>query len=654
MKTNKPGKHNVLFLHVEKIIFGALVLVTLFYCYTATSLPRISWSPSDLTNDATQANNTITNSTKLFSDLDKTLQPYDLRADDIRHGIPHDFYSLQSKWEPPVFSEKVRRANPALFSPSRLMVTAGVGGVLWNEDPTIFNGGATTMTSDRSGFGGGATMGGTGMSAGSGSSVEVKRWVMVTGLIPYKQQLEEYINKYSNAMYSTLDDMPTYIYFEIHRSEIGDNNANGQPNWKKIDVRTQYFNNQRHWAGYGLDPVDIQYTLPPYDSSRFPAMASPLPPLSNRIFGREAAYPPYIPVMADSLQGNMIENMKMQWQILKDQKPIEEKELFDVSSFSPRQGMGGGSDINGSAGGTAGLSGMLGAGGSAMGGEVSGMGSRTGTGGYGGGMGGMSGDVSGGGMNPGTAWYIGAGRERPSVYQQVTYCLFRYFDFDVEPNKSYQYKVRLAVKNPNLFMADKYLDETAEKTKRVPVFWTEFSEPSGPVTALATSRVLVQDVDLINPRNNETSATITSIAFDETEKTDYILKDQKITLGTVLNFLKKSSSKAPDTTTQNGMSGMNSGGSDYGSTATAMSTGTGTAAKPKASTKTLDHLSGECVLDIIGKRRLAGTNQEHVSSGQIMLMGFDGTVKLQSAKIDKQEIDRYEKKQTTGTDMTAM
>ncbi|MDR1492272.1 MAG: hypothetical protein LBT05_06090 [Planctomycetaceae bacterium] len=646
MKTNKPGKHNLLFLHFEKIIFGALILVTLCYCYSATSLPRISWSPNDLTNDATQANSTITNSTKLFLDLDKTVQPYDLRANDIRQGIPYSYYALQNKWEPPVFSEKIRRANPTLFSPSRLTVTAGVGGILWNEAPTIFNGGAAAVSniggSDMGGFGG-ATMSGTGTTTGN---ILVKRWVMVTGLIPYKQQLEEYVAKYSNAMYSQIDDMPTYIYFEIQRNEIGDNDANGQPNWKKIDVRTQYFNNQRHWVGYGLDPVDIQYTLPPYDSSRFPAMASPLPPLSNRTFGREAAYPPYIPVMADSLRDNMIENLKMQWQMLKDQKPIEEKELFDITSFSSRQGGGlSGSDMGGLTGGGMGGygSGMGSNTGGGMGGYGNGMGSNTG-----GGMGGYGGDMSsGGGMNPGTAWYIGAGKERPSVYQQVNYCLFRYFDFDVESNKSYRYKVRLAVKNPNLFIPESFLDEGAEKTKRDPFFWTEFSEPSSPATALATSRVLVQDVDFFNPRSNETSATITSIAFDEGEKADYILKDQKITPGTVLNFFKKSSSKAPDVAAQSGMGGVGMGTD----TTTGMS-GTTTAAKPKAALKTLDHLSGECVLDVIGKRRLAGTNQEHVSPGQIMLMGFDGTVKLQSAKLDKQELSRYEKKQTT--DITGM
>jgi hypothetical protein len=323
-------------------------------------------------------------------------------------------------------------------------------------------------------------------------------------------------------------------------------------------------------------------------------------------------------------------------------------------------GMGGGMESGGgsSMGGQGNLSGMLGAGGGGMGGDTGmggGMGRTLGVGGMS--SGGMGGDMTSGGMNPGVQWYITQGLPPPTVYQQVTYSLFRYFDFDVEANKSYQYKVRLAVKNPNLFVADKYLDEDAEKTKRQPIFWTEFSDPSGPATALATSRVLVQDVDFTNTRTGEATAKITSVAFDESEKADYILKDQPVMPGMMLNFLKKSSSKAPDLSLQTGgMGGSMSGGGSMGMTggASSMSGTAATTAKPKASMKTLDHLSGECVLDVIGKRRLAGTNNDHASSGQIMLMGFDGTIKLQSPKIDKQELDRYDKKQTAATDMMSM
>ena len=67
------------------------------------------------------------------------------------------------------------------------------------------------------------------------------------------------------------------------------------------------------------------------------------------------------------------------------------------------------------------------------------------------------------------------------------------------------------------------------------------------------------------------------------------------------------------------------------------------AAPAKTPTKTLDHVSGECIVDVVGKKKLIGTNADHTPTGQVMMMAFDGTLSIRSVKEDKLQLDRYEK-----------
>jgi hypothetical protein len=425
-----------------------------------------------------------------------------------------------------------------------------------------------------------------------------------------------------------------------------------------LNVDADFVANKEQWAGIGLDPVDLQYILPVSSRDfRSNPTASPLPPVANRIFGAEVAYPPYIPLMSDSLREQMKLQQEIMRQMMDNWRPIGRDDILNDENFGRTStttsggagGFGGGA-MGGTSGGTGNISGMLtpgggGAGGmggfgGTSGGGMRGMGSPGGMGGDFsgmGGLGGMSDGRGGGGLNNPWRFYT---KTSPTVMVEARYRLFRYFDFTVEPDKSYQYRVRLAVYNPNFRLIDLYLEEEAIVTKRTPVIWSEFSYPSGLVAVNSNARVLAKSVGNIPPANRAwqpQTVTISSIVFDESDHEDYIVKERTgVTQGTVLNF-RQPGQRVSEIVSPAGMTSMD---------ITPRSSGRN---QPTArtTTKTLDHISNVCVLDVAGRRRLIGSNHEHTPPGQVLFMASDGTMEIQSIKSNRLELDRYERPETT-------
>jgi len=546
----------------------------------------------------------------------------------------------------------------------RLRAVAGIGPVMVIENPSLF--GNTTTAGmgmpdlgtfgDSTGGGGGMMGMSSGTSIPAGAKVETKHWVLLTGLIPYEDQLKEYISRFANALNSSPNDYPVYFAINVERNEIGVNHPDGTPVWVPVNVDAQ-FNSQKRWAGTSPDPVDLQsYALPP----RAHYTASPLPPLSNnRQFGAEVAYPPYIPLLADSLKLQMIEQQKIQRFLIENRRDAElDDYLKDDSMFPGMTGIGTGGGMGGNTGASQ-LSGMF----NSAGGD-GGM-AGPGRGGMGGGMGGGYGDPMGGGMdsmgitgmggNAANNQWIIYTKTPPTIMIEAKYRLFRYFDFSVKPGKSYKYRVKLAVYNPNFRLTDRFLDNDAVKTKLSMPVWSDFSSPSGPVAVNSNARIIAKSVGNI-PRNTwqPQNATVSSIVFDTSDNEDYIAKDKAVTQGMVLNFVRQGGERVSSLTSTSGMYGMPGGSTSMGSTSPGMPgapTGRGAQPQAKAATKTLDHISGECVLDVTGKRKLIGTNNEHTPAGQVMFMAFDGTIQIQSIKTNKLELDRYEKPVTQSTGM---
>jgi hypothetical protein len=221
----------------------------------------------------------------------------------------------------------------------------------------------------------------------------------------------------------------------------------------------------------------------------------------------------------------------------------------------------------------------------------------------------------------------------------------------VDPDKTYQYRVQLVIENPNEGLNPKWLTET-DLAKSL-YLESSFSEPSNLATVISSSRILTQKVNPL-PANRfweGQTGSIASIAFDMTDNAEYVAANETISRGKVLNFLKKSGQKHETSVSgsaMSSMSGMGLGGMDSGTTPGRSGR---QSTKAPVNAKTLDHISGVCVADIYGGKKLIGNSAEHVIPGQTVMMSFDGTLQIQTVDSDSFEWKRYDpslKTQTSG------
>ncbi len=119
-----------------------------------------------------------------------------------------------------------------------------------------------------------------------------KRWVVVTGLVLYKKQLEEFRSKFLTAASSDpVQDVPKYLGFYIQKAEVVPG-AKEEPKWSKpvyVGAKEMTDAINRVSGKTQVEPADPRFIRP--------QLASPLPLLADVSRGNEAVYPPQIPVV---------------------------------------------------------------------------------------------------------------------------------------------------------------------------------------------------------------------------------------------------------------------------------------------------------------------------------------------------------------------
>ena len=130
------------------------------------------------------------------------------------------------------------------------------------------------------------------------------------------------------------------------------------------------------------------------------------------------------------------------------------------------------------------------------------------------------------------------------IEEEVPFRLFRFFDFSVESGRRYQYRVQLALYDPNHEVPQKYLSDTVisrrEKLseKLCQFRLTDWSEPSPVVSVPFPGRILAGPVQM--PRadlhNQEPTATVLTKMFDQKEAVEGAAEIEKMRLGGVANF----------------------------------------------------------------------------------------------------------------------
>jgi hypothetical protein len=104
----------------------------------------------------------------------------------------------------------------------------------------------------------------------------------------------------------------------------------------------------------------------------------------------------------------------------------------------------------------------------------------------------------------------GVGGPGGSTGPLVEHRLFRFFDFTVEPNKTYRYRVKLVLWNPNAGVPTRYLEnyDFANGLTRE----ADWSEPSPPIPVIAGNRLLAGAVT--PPGRTEQTAKVLAKQFD--------------------------------------------------------------------------------------------------------------------------------------------
>ena len=117
-----------------------------------------------------------------------------------------------------------------------------------------------------------------------------QRWIVVTGLVPYKQQLTEYHSKFAGAAQEG-DDVPRYAGFLVQRGEVLPGAKANRTGRKSLPfIRRLWSDNKfSNWTGTGPEVADPRFI----DGQ----LASHLPPLADGVWGEEVVCPPQIKLL---------------------------------------------------------------------------------------------------------------------------------------------------------------------------------------------------------------------------------------------------------------------------------------------------------------------------------------------------------------------
>ncbi len=313
-------------------------------------------------------------------------------------------------------------------------------------------------------------------SAPGNSQLEGRYWVCLVGAIPYAAQFKEYRETFRDSTYPDKSrNYPKYVRPDIERAEVV---AGQEPEWESINV-LEAWDDARTWAAEYPDVVPFEFV---------DAIAEPLPALIGADFEPAEVVHPKVAQLAEQKAAEAEQAALEKEEKSKAKKPRGRGTLREADR--PGRGMPGGAmglgrmgPMAGGRGGAMGAGGMMGGYGMPDAGTAGGYG----MGGYGGGAYGGSG-MGGYGMIGGGLAGMRGGADARKPEQPPEWKLFRFFDFEADPGKTYQYRVKLVFENPNFNVPIRYLEnyDDREGENRE----AEWSEPSPPVTVRHGSRML--------------------------------------------------------------------------------------------------------------------------------------------------------------------
>lgn len=406
----------------------------------------------------------------------------------------------------PLFEELGKRTKPDVFPIEDLQATAGIavlaaknpaGGGMPGRGPEPEKPKAKTGRSkgkkgaaddDLSagpppGFGGGMGFGGGPTPAGDGTMTmppgAIVPYVVVTGLIPVAKQTADYAQRFRATSFSEPKrDSPLWSDYLVERSTVV---PGGRETWERIDLKAVAKRARDQWAGVHGEQLPTEFVLGPDQTPGLGAVGycSPLPQLAMEGWGPEAIHPWFL----------------RELDRLRAERAKAEKEAAD------RAASGGGPQPE-----DAGFQSPLAE-------QPAGVG-------------------PGGPLPPGMPLDP---MGRP--VNDVEYRLFRFVDTAVEPGKSYRYRVRLSVWNPNYNVPGQHLADAAlAKDPKLP---SQPSSATQAVTVPGPVRVLVRTLPKADMRRYKPGMAEVLVLGPDDRTGNYALRSVITDLGGFVNVDRK-------------------------------------------------------------------------------------------------------------------
>ncbi len=439
--------------HTEKIVLSAMVVCFGLIVYQALAREAFDQTPQKL-NDAADSAGKHIEQTPWNKPPDPPVFSVDWR--DVEVGL----YLHKANWIPSR-DEPGPPGWPIFFPVEGLRGVAGVGA--FQLRPPGQPGPAATPA------------------RGNRQERVGQRWVVLTGLVPYQRQLDEYVDTFRRAQRRLPQRaVPDYIYYRVERAEVTGHTATSNLQWTRFNLKKEMaFANE--WAvSRPMDVVDDRYL------DRGKKLVFPLGPLvrsqenthtgggskSSAWDGHpEVAYPDEIPLRV----------------------PVDRSAVHRPAAPAAADGpdLPDGLDID----------------------------------------------------LPDYPRKTVQAVVEPDRDKEPTVRLFRFFDFTAQPGKSYVYRVRLMLTNPHYGVPDRHLHEDvlADKKATSERGWqgkeTPWSEPTEIVYVPRDDRLLAVSVTPPSPSRpaaEPTGKVLAVLWVKQSGETAY--EEFDVDRGKVMNF----------------------------------------------------------------------------------------------------------------------
>jgi hypothetical protein len=484
----------------EKIVLGGVVIALIGFLYSAITAKPLdeSKSPEAIKRQSAALMNQINSETPPpAGEHAKLPEP----SPQVPPGA--DKWAIEIS--PLLFPELKKRSDPTILPIEEVQIASGVAIVGYAPlGPGAAGGvgGALPAAMNEHGQGVGAAAGkgsasgqaderfnpqGMTGAAKPGDEPRAKTYAIITGLVPWSKQCEEYSNRFEFAVPPSLPttdpsqpaantalqtgqpQLPEYIYFKVQRTEALEPK---ETDWKAISYGAA-LNDIAAWSNQSgvQDIVDPNYIFPEAKVKMggleyTTRITWPLPPLFLKIWGFEASHPKVklnVPQdLNNSLQPQVADPAQANFD--NAQGVVQAPAQPAAQPFGPGVGMAGREHDYNPGGG------------------------RFGAGAYG----------------------APAPAMTPDNTLVVDNKLFRFIDLTAEPGKAYRYRIQLVVNNPNFgLLPDCLLDANTARVATLSSDWAV----TGPVAIPRHSRLLADSVSVTVPGKSEPKAKLNVLAI---------------------------------------------------------------------------------------------------------------------------------------------